>query len=96
MKESYKDVLVRLDERLKNLIESNEDQHKEIIDSVNKLCSHVNDENQKMDKRISKLEDSEIVAKATTRTLKYVVGFLVGAIGLISTVLGILGYLGVI
>ncbi len=89
-------VLARLDERMENFIATYELRHKELMEKVDNLCAHVNDENMKMDKRITRLENDELVSKASNRTLKYVVGALVGAVGVISTFLGILTILGVI
>jgi len=66
-KESYTATLIRIDERLRNFIESNSEQHKEIIvkivgnrTEINNLSKHVNDENKTMDARISKLENRSI------------------------------------
>jgi len=66
-KESYTATLIRIDERLRNFIESNSEQHKEIIvkivgnrKEIDVLCNHVNDENKLMDARLDKLEKKDI------------------------------------
>jgi hypothetical protein len=59
MRESYTATLVRLEERLGNLIQSNTDTHKEIIDSIKDLKNHVNDELESFDIRVKKCEDSD-------------------------------------
>lgn len=59
--------LARIDENLKNLIETNNSGHKELLSQVKDLCSHVNHENTKMDLRM--IEDSKrILSLEITRT----------------------------
>jgi hypothetical protein len=73
-KESYTAVLSRLDERLNNLINSNDKEHGEIIKRLTDLCQHVNEENSKIDARVKKLEESEVTRKVQWKTLMLLIG----------------------
>ena len=59
MRESYTAIVVRIDEALKNLKESNSEEHKELKESFRDLKTHVNDELEKFDARVKKCEDND-------------------------------------
>jgi hypothetical protein len=59
MHESYTAVVIRVEEGLKNLKETNFTAHAEIIDNIKDLKVHVNDELNKFDIRVKKCEDSD-------------------------------------
>lgn len=89
---SYTETLVRLDERVKTISEN----IGEIRDSIKSLCVHVNDENEKMDKRITKLEINNVKANTERKTLRLVTSALLAIFTLTFTILGILTYIKVI
>jgi hypothetical protein len=61
MRESYTAIVVRIDEALKNLKESNFEEHKELKESFRDLKAHVNDELVKFDFRVKILEDDNLL-----------------------------------
>lgn len=69
-KESYTDVLVRLDQRLKDFIGENKGQHMEIITDIKELTSHVNHEIEAICIRIQSLEDSRTGQDAINKNNK--------------------------
>jgi type II secretory pathway component PulF len=81
-------IIARIDERLGNLIKSNEKEHKEIIEVAKELCVHVNDENRKMDTRIKSLEDTrtqnEAMKKGELRVYKYATAILAIAVAVVT------------
>lgn len=89
---SYTETLVRLDERVKTISEN----IGEIRDSIKSLCVHVNDENEKMDKRITKLEINNVKVNTERKTLRLVTSALLAIFTLTFTILGILTYIKVI
>lgn len=100
MKQSYTETVIRIDERLKAFIESNNEQHKEILTKImgnrkeiDNLCTHVNDENIKMDKRVSNLEDKENARKVQWKTLLVVGG---GSAALTTFIIQLLQALNII
>ena len=95
-KETYRDVVIRVDQSLKDLKESNESQHKEIITNVKELCAHVNHENDLMSARISKLEIEEIKAKTERKTIKIISAVTIGVLTIISITLDVLYSLHII
>lgn len=66
---SYSDLVARLDERVKNLMEQNKEDHNEIIKSIEELAKHVNHKNTEQDSRLKCLEDKEFERKVTSKTL---------------------------
>jgi hypothetical protein len=67
VKETVNTKLARIEENLKNLIDTNTTSHKEIITQIKDLCSHVNDENNKMNIRVKSLEDTRIENEASKK-----------------------------
>ena len=61
MRESYTAIVVRIDEALKNLKESNFEEHKELKESFRDLKAHVNYELVKFDFRVKILEDDNLL-----------------------------------
>jgi len=61
MRESYTAIVVRIDEALKNLKESNFEEHKELKESFRDLKAHVNDELVKFDFCVKILEDDNLL-----------------------------------
>lgn len=75
-KETVRELLARLDERVKGIGEVNKTEHKQIMDSIVANCNeikelriHVNHENEKMNERMNTLEDSNLENKVTWRTI---------------------------
>ena len=68
----YKELVIRIDQKLKDLIEGNTKEHNQIITNIETLCNHVNDELGRMDKRINKLEHLEIIRKTQWKTLLFI------------------------
>lgn len=62
--------LAKIEERLKNLIERNSAEHKDISDKIQNLISHVNDQLEMHDARIIKLEDEQLVQNSKWKGLK--------------------------
>ena len=90
MKETYTSVVIELRERVKNLIESNSIQHKGIIDKVSTLCEHVNEENEKMDKRVKYLEDRDLIGRTQWKTLVFIACTTAGVTAFIIEIVNIL------
>lgn len=79
-KESVLVKLARIEENIKNFREIYEKDHRELINGQEKLCNHVNDENSKMDTRITSLEQTRIEndasKKGEIRVYKYATAIL--------------------
>ena len=88
-KETYTATVIRLDERLSNLMVSNGTQHKEIVESIKDLKVHVNDELNKFDIRVKKCEDSD-----KTEAIIYKAAIILLSIAVAIT--SILGHFGLI
>ena len=58
-KQSYETLVVRLDERLKAMQDSNDKDHVRIIVAIEDLKNHVNDEIKTIEGRVRKLEDAD-------------------------------------
>jgi hypothetical protein len=69
-KESYTEVLIRLDQRFKDFIQENGEQHKEIVSDIKDLCLHVNHEVEVMSCRVKSLEDSRVGQDAINKDSK--------------------------
>jgi hypothetical protein len=69
LKETVATKLARIEERIANFVENNNSKHDEIIDKLDKLCSHVNHENELMDIRIRTLENKHISDEAVKSKL---------------------------
>lgn len=83
MKETLQTMVCRIDERLSNLISTNDEKHKEILASIDKLAMHVNDENTKMNTRMENLENKSIELKAYWKLIVLIIGGSAsGAIGI--------------
>lgn len=95
-KETYTTILARLDERLKGLVETNNNAHNEIMGSIKELKIHVNDEILAMNKRVSCLENESEEKKAEKKGQLKIYKIAVAALGLLSTLLVILSHLKVI
>ena len=84
--------MMKLVQRLDEKLLQNEKDHKEILDNISNLCKHVNEENERMSKRINTLEDTNKQFQAYWKLFSA----LGGVTGVISLVTVILKYLGVI
>lgn len=95
--ETYRDVVIRVDQALKDLKDINASQHAEILLNVKELCSHVNHENELMCGRLDKLEEESLTNKAERKGQKKVIKILAGIAaslgGVVSALLTILSYL---
>src|SRR5208282_4698340 len=67
MKETMSIVLARIDQKLSDLIASNDKEHKVCNDAMTELTNHVNHENEVIDKRIRILEEISIKAHALSK-----------------------------
>jgi siroheme synthase (precorrin-2 oxidase/ferrochelatase) len=90
MRETTQTILVRLDERLKNLIDSNHTEHVTIIGNQETLRKHVNDENEKMDKRMRIVEDHCTNAKVTWKVLAKIGVTTITVIGLAVSIIKVI------
>ena len=79
---SYKELVIRIDEKLSKL-----------INEVEKLCLHVNEENEKLDKRIRSLEDYRLMLKTQWKTLLFVASGTAGITAFIIKLLEVLTYI---
>lgn len=102
-KESYTETVARIDERLRGFTELNTEQHKEIIKKIEGnrkeidiLCTHVNDENCKMNNRVTKLENKQIEADSRYKTRLQIYKSLSAILAVTLSILGILKGLGII
>ena len=66
---SYSDLVARLDERVKNLMEQNKEDHIEILKTIEDLSNHVNHKGEERDARLKCLEDKDLERKVTNKTL---------------------------
>jgi len=85
LKESYTATLARIDEKLKNVVEK-----------VDTLIEHVNHQNELICGRLTALEDINKVEAGKKKGEVLVYRCVVAALGILSTVLIILGYLGLV
>ena len=87
------ELIYILDERVRNLIQNNEEKHEEILKKINELCVHVNGELGAMNKRITTLEKSDLERKVTNKTLAKIGAMVVTvvtiSISIIKLVMGI-------
>jgi hypothetical protein len=74
MKETIQELIVRIDERLNNLLISNDKEHKELAESIRDLILHVNHENELMDCRVKAIEKDSAVLKITLKTFLTILG----------------------
>jgi hypothetical protein len=95
-KESNNSILSRIDERTKIMKEQNDKEHKLIMDRIDDLCNHVNEENMKTDKRLCTLEDESKLRFGEKQGVRKVYKVLTGILSVSLAVIGILAGIGVI
>ena len=76
---SYKELVIRIDERLQSLITKFDD-----------LCNHVNHEVESIDKRVKCLEDDSLVRKTQWKTLLFIASSTAGITAFIVQLINIL------
>ena len=100
-KESYTELVIRMDENLKGIVKTlersmleNGASHLEIINSIKELTLHVNHENEMMSARIKYLEATQLKEKAEDDERKKMFKIGITALGVVLSVLTIWHLLG--
>jgi hypothetical protein len=88
--ESIRVILARLEERLGNLADNNTETHDKICMKLDTLTEHVNHENEKMDTRISYLEDQDKASKTVGKTKRNLYKDSAAILATALTIVGIL------
>jgi hypothetical protein len=103
VKESYTELVIRMDEKLKNIVETlettlieNKIGHGTIIDSIKELTLHVNHENEKMSNRITLLEDQHRLEEGKKKGQVFIYKVVIAILTTSSILLSILAHFGVI
>lgn len=89
-------TLARIDERVRALVEANTKDHKDFIAQVKDLCKHVNEEHEKYNLRLEKIEAIQLGEKnryiGRLQFFKWLSAGL-GAVLTIATILKVFGVL---
>jgi C4-type Zn-finger protein len=93
---SIEGTLGRIEERVENLIDSNEKEHREIIGNQKELTEHVNHEISEIRKQIKILMDKDIYKAGEKKGEKKIWKKIAAILGALSLILGILAGLGII
>lgn len=76
-----------LEEKVKNMNDNNDKDHKEILKQIGELTLHVNHENEQMDIRVTNLERTKFEQIITWRTLAKIGGTVLTLSGTIITLI---------
>ena len=101
LKETTTTILARLEERLKGLTESNNKEHQDILNGIDKLCNHVNEEVEKLagkiqkgEERLNGLEKKDIATESKYKGRMELYKWLSGLMGITLSVIALLKALG--
>jgi len=83
IKLTYESLVVVLDERVKTLSDTNTKEHYVILSKILELSQHVNDENAKMNSRVTILEKIDLEHQITWKVLVKIGGAIVTVSGII-------------
>ena len=92
--ETVSTKLARIEENLRNLIDTNTACHKKLMENQETLIKHVNDENEKMNTRVTFLEKCEAEQKAMRKGELRAYKVATGLLSIIVTVVGLLKAFG--
>jgi len=89
-------TLARIDERVRALVEANTKDHKDFIAQVKDLCKHVNEEHEKYNTRLEKIEAIQLGEKNRYIGRLQLFKCLSAGLGIVLAVVTILKVIGVL